>query len=317
VDALANLLDGPRARGAFLIRAVMERPWCIRVEDEAPLTLLAMRRGEARLVSDAPQARRDASLIRAGDLAIVRGPYPCTMADDPATPPHAVIVPGPNCVTPEGVDPRQAMSWFGVRTWGNRPDGSTEFLVCTYRVQGEISQRLLDALPPLLVLPGGVDAPLIDLLAEEALKERPGQAVVLDRLIDIALVAVLRSWFSRVDADAPRWYTAMSDPVVGRALRLLHDRPDRPWTVASLARDVGVSRPVLARRFTSLTGESPMAYLTGWRLALAADLLDQPEITIADAARRVGYGSAFALSTAFKRERGVSPQQHRDRLRRA
>jgi AraC-like DNA-binding protein len=317
MDALATLLDGPRARGAFLIRAVMERPWCIRVEDEAPLTLLAMRRGEARLVSDAPHAPREAALIRAGDLAIVRGPHPCTMADDPATPPHAVIVPGPDCVTPDGVDPRQAMSWFGVRTWGNRADGPTEFLVCTYRVQGEISQRLLDAFPPLLVLPGGVDAPLIDLLADEALKERPGQAVVLDRLIDIALVAVLRSWFSRVDADAPRWYTAMSDPVVGRALRLLHDRPDRSWTVASLARDVGVSRPVLARRFTSLTGESPMAYLTSWRLALAADLLAQPEVTIADAAQRVGYGSAFALSTAFKRERGVSPQQHRDRLRRA
>lgn len=315
MDAIASLLDGPRARGAFLIRAVMERPWCIRVEDEAPLTLLAMRRGDARLVSHAPHAHRDPAPLRAGDIALVRGPHPCTMADGPATPPQAVILPGPTCVTPDEVDPRRAMSWFGVRTWGNRPEGSTEFLVCTYRVQGEISQRLLDSLPPLLVLAGGVEAPLVDLLADEALKERPGQAVVLDRLIDIVLVAVLRSWFSRVDAAAPRWYTAMSDPVVGRALRLLHDRPDRPWTVASLAREAGVSRAVLARRFTSLTGASPMAYLTRWRLALAADLLAQPAVTIADAARRVGYGSAFALSTAFKRERGVSPQQHRDRLR--
>jgi AraC-like DNA-binding protein len=312
VDVLTSLLDGPRARGAFLIRAVMAPPWCIRVEDEAPLTLLAMRRGEARIVSDAPHAGPPATL-HPGDLALVRGPHPCTMGDDLATPPHALIRPGPACVTPAGVAKRHAMAWFGVRTWGNRAEGPTEFLVCTYRVQGEISQRLLDALPPLLTLPGGVDAPIAPLLADEAVKERPGQSVVLDRLIDILLIAALRTWFARLDGDAPRWYTALGDPVVGRALRLLHDRPERPWTVASLARDVGVSRAVLARRFTAMTGESPMAYLTSWRLSLAADLLTQPNLTIADAAQRVGYGSAFALSTAFKRERGLSPQQHREK----
>jgi AraC-like DNA-binding protein len=139
---------------------------------------------------------------------------------------------------------------------------------------------------------------------------------VLDRLLDLLLIAVLRTWFSR--AEAPGWYYAYGDPVVGPALRLLHREPARPWTVASLAKATGVSRAGLARRFQQLVGEPPMTFLTQWRLTLAADLLLEPDATIASVARAVGYGSPFALSTAFKRVRGVSPYAHRsaDRSRR-
>jgi AraC-like DNA-binding protein len=99
--------------------------------------------------------------------------------------------------------------------------------------------------------------------------------------------------------------------VVGRALRMLHNNPAHRWTVATLAAEIGVSRAALARRFTELVGEPPMTFLTGWRLALAADLLREPDATVGAVARQVGYGSPFALSTAFKRVRGVSPRQHR------
>ena len=81
--------------------------------------------------------------------------------------------------------------------------------------------------------------------------------------------------------------------------------------MAGLAREVGVSRAALARRFHDLVGEPPMTFLTGWRIALAADLLREPGATISSVAHQVGYSSPFALSTAFKRIRGVSPQQHR------
>jgi AraC-like DNA-binding protein len=81
--------------------------------------------------------------------------------------------------------------------------------------------------------------------------------------------------------------------------------------VASLAAETGVSRATLARRFHELVGESPMSFLTTWRLALAADLLLEPGATVGSVARQVGYGTAFALSAAFKRVRGVSPRQHR------
>jgi len=155
------------------------------------------------------------------------------------------------------------------------------------------------------------DCPFIPLLADEVVKDAPGQEAVLDRLLDLLLIAVLRAWFARPDAGTPAWYRAHSDPVVGRALRMIHNNPGHPWTVASLAAGTGVSRAALARRFTELVGEPPMRFLTGWRLAMAADLLREPDATLGSVARRVGYGSAFALSAAFKRELGVSPQEHR------
>ncbi len=184
-------------------------------------------RGEAWVVPGIGDVRA----LRPGDVAIMRGPDPYTVADDPATPPQVIIHPGQHCTTAAG-----------------------------------------------------------------------------DRLLDLLLVAVLRAWFARPEAGAPAWYRANGDPVVGRALRMLHNNPAHPWTLAAAT---GVSRAALARRFTDLVGEPPMTFLTGWRLALAADLLRDSDATIGAVARQVGYGSSFALSTAFTRVRGISPQQHR------
>jgi AraC-like DNA-binding protein len=201
---------------------------------------------------------------------------------------------------------------LGVRTWGNSPDGSTTLLTGSYLADREVSRRLLAALPPVLVLPGGdFDHPLVAVLEHEIVRDEVGQQAVLDRLLDLLLIAVLRTWLSDPDATAPAWYRAQSDPVVGRALRAMHDDPASPWTVATLAAEAGISRAALARRFAGLVGEPPMAYLSGWRLALAADLLREPGATLAAVAREVGYSTPFALSTAFKRVRGVSPREHR------
>src|SRR6185369_7487827 len=98
MDALAGLLDGPRARGAFLLRSTMDPPWSLRIQDEAPLTLVAIVRGSAWLVPDGGDPVR----LGHGDVAIVRGPDPYTVADEPATPPQAVIHPGQRCTTPDG-----------------------------------------------------------------------------------------------------------------------------------------------------------------------------------------------------------------------
>jgi AraC-like DNA-binding protein len=307
MDALAGLLDGPRAHGAFHMRVVMSPPWSIRIQDEAPLALIAMMRGDAWVIPQGEEAVR----LGPGDVAVARGPDPYIFAGDPATAPQAVILPGDRCETLDG-EPLAETMGLGIRTWGNNPDGSAISLIGTYHMSGEISGRLLRALPGLLVLPHDAwDSPLIGLLADETVKDDPGQEVVLDRLLDLVLIAVLRVWFSRPEAAAPAWFRAYSDPIVGRALRMLQNNPERPWTVAELAAETGISRAALARQFTELVGEPPMAYLTGWRLAVAADLLREPDATVGAVARRVGYGSAFALSTAFKRVRGVSPQEHR------
>jgi AraC-like DNA-binding protein len=307
MDSVAGLLDGPRARGAFVLRSMMDPPWAIRIEDEAPLTLVAMVRGEAWM---RPDDAEDVEL-RSGDVAIIRGPDPYDVTDALGTAPQAIILPGQRCVTPDGQELTE-MSHMGVRTWGNSPGGTTAMLTGTYQMRSEISQRLLGALPPLLVLRGeDWHSPLIPYLAEEVVKDEPGQEAVLDRLLDLLLIAVLRAWFARPEAQAPGWYLAHGDPVVGPALRLLQNNPAHPWTVASLAREAGVSRAALARRFNALVGEPPIAFLTEWRLTLAADLLREPGATVGSVAPQVGYGSSFALSTAFKRVRGISPQQHR------
>ncbi|WP_089315620.1 AraC family transcriptional regulator [Actinomadura mexicana] len=307
MDALAELLDGPRARGAFMLRSTLAPPWSLRIQDEAPLTLLSMVRDEAWLVPDDGEPQR----VGPGDMVIFRGPAPYTVSDDPATAPQIVIHPGQRCTTPDGTSLSEAMD-LGVRAWGNDPDGPAVMLIGTYQMRGAVTQRLLAALPQIAVVRGDTwRSPLVAVLQEEIGKDEPGQDVVLDRLLDLLLIATLRAWFSRPDAAAPGWYRAHGDPVVGPALRLLHDDLAHPWTVADLAAGAGVSRAALAQRFAKLIGEPPMAYLTGVRLAQAADLLRETDATLEAVARRVGYGNAFALSTAFKREHGVSPQEYR------
>lgn len=307
MDAVAGLLDGPRAREAFLLRSSMDPPWSLRVRDEAPLTVVALVRGHAWVLPDGGEAVR----LDRGDVAVLRGPDPYVVADDPATPPQAVIHPGQVCTTLAGEELAEQWS-LGVRTWGNSPDGATVMLTGTYHLGGEVGGRLLRALPPLLALrDDDWECPVVPLLADEIVKDEPGQEAVLDRLLDLLLIAVLRAWFARPEAEAPDWYRAYSDPVVGRALRLLHHNPAHPWTLAELARETGASRAALARRFNELVGQPPMAFLTGWRIALAADLLLEPGATVGSVAHQVGYGSPFALSAAFKRVRGVSPREHR------
>jgi AraC-like DNA-binding protein len=306
MDVLAGFLNGPRARGAFLLRSVLDPPWSLHIRDEAPLTIAALVRGTAWVCYDG-----DAPVeLRAGDVALMRGPDHYTVADSPDTPPQVVIHPGQVCATVDGVSVAESMSQ-GVRTWGNAVGGGdTVVLTGAYAGEGEVSRRLTDALPRLVVLRAGAwDCPVVPLLADEIGKHDLGQEAVLDRLLDLLVVAALRAWFAR--GDAPAWFRASTDPIAGRALRLLHNNPAHPWTVASLAAEVGVSRAALARRFTDLVGEPPMTFLTGWRLTLAADQLLEPDVTVAAVARQVGYGSPFTFSTAFKRRYGVSPQAHR------
>lgn len=305
MDVLADLLDGARARGAVFNQTIRDPPWGLRIDDGAPLAVATMLRGEAWITPDGGTPVR----LRPRDVAIMRGPAPYTIADDPATPPQGLVRSGGRLTDLDG-RPVASQPAIGVRTCGSPTlDGAALVVSGTYDVHGAVSERLLAALPPVLV--ADADDLVVDLVVAEVNKDAPGQRVVLDRLLDLLFVTTLRNWFDRPESHPPAWYGAHGDAVVGTALRLLHAEPAHPWTVAELAGRTGVSRAAFARRFTAMVGQPPMAYLTEWRLTMAADLLREPDATVASVAGRVGYATAFALSVAFKRTRGISPSQHR------
>ena len=251
--------------------------------------------------------------LEPGDVAITRAPGHYTVADDPGTEPTIYVYPGQDCRAPDGRSLFQEMM-LGTRTWGNDPEADSLMLVGSYESMADVSDRLREALPPLLWVKNEEwDSPLIPLLNDEIARDAPGQAAVLDRLLDMLLIAIVRKWFDRKDAQNLPWYEAKGDRLVGRVLKMIHQDPAQAWTLNTLAAKVGVSRAALARRFQEVIGQSPMAFLTQWRLALAADLLNEPDETLDTIAERVGYSSAFSLSSAFKRVRGISPKEHRMR----
>ncbi|MFF9474764.1 AraC family transcriptional regulator [Streptomyces roseolus] len=246
-----------------------------------------------------------------GDVAVVTGPEPFSVTDDPAagTPPLFVVHPD-RCTTADGCDIGEDVI-LGLRTCGNSEDGPTVLLTASYQATSRVSERLLGGLPRTLVVPRDAPDPVLELAAVETGRDAPGQQAVLDRLLDLLLLSTLREWFARPEACPPGWYRAMGDPVAGRALRLIHGRPERAWTVDALAAEAGVSRATLARRFTAFVGRPPMAYLTEWRLTLAADLLARTDATVASIARQVGYRTPFALSAALKRVHDTRPVELR------
>jgi len=305
MDVLSDLLNRARARGAQVRQLVQRPPWSLTFADGPALSVVAALGGRASVLSDGAAPVE----LAAGDIALVRWTGPHRIADDPATPPQVVLRAGRK-YHPGGA-PVAAEQRLAPRTYGDGLPGATVLLRGLYDLRGDAGDRLLALLPPLAVVPAGPRTrAALDLLAAEAGRDDPGQDAVLERLLDLVLVLALREWCARPEA-ATGWYRALGDPAVGAALRLLHDDPARRWTVAALAGAVGMSRAAFAARFARLVGEPPLGYLTGWRMALGADLLRDTDATVAAVARAVGYADAFAFSVAFKRARGVTPSAWR------
>jgi AraC-like DNA-binding protein len=194
------------------------------------------------------------------------------------------------------------------------PHGATEFLCGKYRLDRSRSHPLMAGLPEIVHLPAQLGRhqqlrAAVDLLGGETGDRRLGRDAAISGLLDLLLVYVLRAWFE--DQPATGWPRALRDREVTAALEAMHAAPARPWRIDSLAAEVGVSRATLARRFTALTGQAPMAYLTSWRMTLAARLLRDSDLSLSAVARNVGYSSPFAFSHAFKREFALPPGRYR------
>jgi len=283
---------------------VLGAPWTIRFADRAPLTMVTVLRGGGTLLlADGAECR-----IGVGDTAIVRGPEAFLLADhaDSVDLPHeeyeiACFAADAECEA--GLD--------GGR-WGNDPAGETALIVGAYRASGRRHERLLRAVPPVLVVSDDAEVcAWMESVAADAAARPAGAQALMDRLLDWALVCTLRSWFEGQDTEAPGWYRGPADPVVGPALDAMHGRLAAGWTVASLASEARVSRALFARRFTEVMGRSPLAYLTECRMDEAEELLADRSLTVAQVAKAVGYADAFGFSAAFKRHRGLRPSDFR------
>ncbi|WP_192498565.1 helix-turn-helix transcriptional regulator [Ornithinimicrobium pratense] len=306
MDAVSAALDDLRGRGAFVLRCELEEPFRIRVEDGAVVTVIAPVRGSLTI--------RHPSLPEAtagpGEVVVVPtgGSYEVLPVGSGPTVPGVRILAGGHCADEQGND-LSAVMWLDTRVWGTRLGGSHAFLTGSYNAPEQLGSLLLRGLEQIVT--AQVPRHLVALLVAELADGQPGQAAVLDRLVDLLLTSALRSWFADRTHEAPVGWHAQSDEMIGPVLDLIHQAPDHPWSVAMLASRVGWSRASVARRFTQLVGQPPMTYLTHWRMTLAADALRRTDDPVGAVARQVGYDNPYAFSTAFKGHHGVSPRAYR------
>jgi AraC-like DNA-binding protein len=304
-DVLTQVLQAVHLGSALSSRIVMRPPWALHfaaIDRRAGFHVVVGGQCATALDGD-----RDAVALGPGDVVVFPHGAGHVLGDKPETPSvevHDLVAdmpPGGRVAIPGG----------------DRGDATT-VLCGSYSFAADGANPLLRGLPDLLHIPSGKapNGPLaaaVALLAAEADALEPGTAMAIDRLVDILFVYALRAWISLQDgAGAHSWFGALQDPAVGPAVRAIHDLPAHSWTIETLAERAGLSRAAFARRFHQTIGEPPLAYLTRWRMTVAADLLKQGR-RIAEVAHIVGYDNEFAFAKAFKRVRGIAPGLHRRR----
>jgi len=294
MDLLHDHLVRAHASGAVFARSVARPPWGVTLPGSIQLSLHTVLRGHAWLWLDDPAG---AERLLPGDLAIVVGGRDHHIAHEPN--PEA-------CVTHE--------QFWAADARDDAEDPSAAVFLCgAYRLAGDIGRSLIQALPPMLAIrPSAHDQvhDVVSLISRELTQSAPGQQTVLDRLLDVLLVLVIRAAYEH-SPNAPRWYRAAEDPRLGRALQAMHEGPEHSWTVPELARLSAMSRPSFARNFERALGQTPMQYLTDWRMTLAREYLLAKELTMEQIAQRTGYSSPNAFAATFRRHVGLPPGRWR------
>lgn len=266
--------------------------WGIQYSEFGQPSFAVVLEGSCRLTV----AGRPPLTIEAGDFVLL-----------PATPSFSMASFEPGKL--DRVDPKlMTASTSEVRhgTRGGRPDVR---MLGGYFTFDSPDAALLVSLLPALVHVRGVErlTVLVHLVADESKAKRSGRDLVLTRLLEVLLIETLRS--TSVEHMRPGLLRGLADPSLAPAIRQMHVKLSRSWTVAELAKCAGLSRSSFFDRFTRTVGIAPMEYLLAWRMSVARRLLRQ-ELGIAEVAERVGYGSASAFSTAFSRHVGESPSRY-------
>lgn len=213
--------------------------------------------------------------------------------------------------------PLQAISGhYDVLQYGG--DGAKTILMCgAVSFSHPITERLLNLMPQFVKIDSGHELysrsiqNTINMLATETRNSRVGDEAVITRLADILVIQSLRAWLDSQDASKAGWLIAFQDKRLGAAIKCMHHQPEHSWTVAQLAGEAGMSRTSFAEQFKHLVGESPLQYLTHWRMAIARGQLLHSKLNILEIALNVGYQSEAAFSRAYKKVEGVNPSTTR------
>jgi len=308
MDVLADVLSITRVGATRVAQAELLAPWGLEIDPLPAAHVHIVLRGSCWLRSSGEQRH---VRLSAGDVVLMGAGVGHSICDDPKTKPaphQDVLAAMPQRLA--ALPPSRghettlvlcAKYLFPEAGAGGHP--LTSLLPRFIHLQAREAERHLN-----LQL-------LLQLLRHEATAGGTGTELVLPRLVDSLLVFVVRAWLAEQPLTAAGWFGALKDAHVSKALSLIHERPEAPWSLDELARCVGQSRATFARRFLDLVGETPVAYLTRWRLCLATKLLTDSPLSLDEISSRVGYQTAAAFSRAFRRTFGCAPGAFRARAR--
>lgn len=267
--------------------------WRVRREDYGEPYYSAVLHGSCRLAVDG----HEPVTLQAGDFVLIPSAEGFSISSLAA--PRSERAGAPPVALPDGE--------YRIGTPDGPPDVQLLVGYCVFRSPD--AALLVSLLPRVLHIRGQRRlATLAQLVAEEYRGQRPAREVVLARLLEVLLIEALRA--STEPAASPGLLRGLADERLAAAIRRMHERPARPWTVAQLAREAALSRSSFFDRFKSAVGVAPMEYLLAWRIALAKTLLQGKTLTIAEVAERVGYSSASTFSVAFARFVGLPPKRY-------
>lgn len=312
MDVLSEVLRAIRLTGAIFFNIEWRAPWVAETPAAAAIAANVMPEAEHIITFHAIAAgtawaetldgASPPLLLKAGDILMMPTAEPHVLASAPG------LRAAPNLAHYYRPADRQLPFIIGP----NDGTGERTHFVCGYLgCDARLFNPILKHLPRLLHATASESAgsiqPLFQLAALETAAPRPGGETVLSKIAELMFVDVVRRHIASLPADAAGWLSGLRDPQIGGALALLHGRPAETWTVERLAREVGMSRSAFAARFAYFVQETPMQYLTRWRMQLATRLLERPGAGVAQVAAEVGYESEAAFNRAFKKSLGAPP----------
>jgi AraC-like DNA-binding protein len=314
MDVLSTVLKTVRLEGALFYNAEFSAPWCVYTPRSSAM---------APYVSSEPRHVIIYHLFTQGrGYAIVEGGQRVSLsAGDIVVFPHGdphILGNGRDIEPTDHGAILQEILAQGLKPARMGGGGEVTRLICGYLLcDGQLSKAFLGGLPPIFKVNIGSDGSgrwletSIRYSVDQAAASKTGSEIVVAKLSEVLFAETLRRYLEMLPPGQRGWLAGARDPDVGNALALMHRQPSDPWTIAALARKVGVSRSVLAERFRHFLGVPPMAYLTQWRLQLGAQLLTSTSYSVAQVASEVGYESEPAFNRAFKRTFGSPPARFR------